>query len=319
MGLSRRNLKVDFVASGWPKGGMHFVIPFPDISPEIFTIPVGGFSFSLRWYALAYIAGLLIAWRMIVAMVRAPRLWSGDAPISAGQIEDLLTWVILGVVLGGRLGYVLFYQPAYYLANPLQIPVVWEGGMSFHGGLLGVITAGLIFCRKYGLPAWSVADLMAVSVAPGLFLGRIANFINAELWGRPSTLPWAVVFPGDRAQDCPLDWVGDCARHPSQLYEAGLEGLLMGSILMFLAWRKGWLKTPSALTGAFFAGYGLSRFIVEFFRQADAQFVAEGNPWGHVVQWGSAGLTMGQILSLPMILLGIALVWRARRKAGRKA
>ncbi len=295
---------------------MQMIIPFPDISPEIFTINLGGFSFALRWYALAYITGIVIGWRLAVALMRRARLWPNDtAPMTPGQVEDFLTWIILGIIVGGRLGFVLFYQPGYYLAHPAQIPVVWRGGMSFHGGFLGVMVAGIWYCRRHRLPMLSVADAMAVAAPAGLMLGRIANFINAELWGRPSTLPWAVIFPGPAAQDCP-GVVGLCARHPSQLYEAALEGLVLGSVLIYLAWRRDWLKKPGQILGLFLAGYGLARFIVEFFRQADAEFITPANPAGNVITfWGHTGLSMGQTLSLPMILVGLWFIWRARRVA----
>ncbi len=287
-------------------------IPFPALTPEIFTVSVGGMSFSLRWYALAYIAGLLIGWRIVVALMRRAHLWpAGRAPMSADAVEGLLTWVILGVILGGRIGFVLFYQPGYYLANPALILRIWEGGMAFHGGLVGVVIAAWLFCRRHGVPMLQAADAMALATPPGLFLGRIANFINAELWGRPSSLPWAVIFPGQAAQDCPGVAL-PCARHPSQLYEAGLEGLLLGLVLL-AALRAGALQTPGRIAGLFFAGYGAARFFVEFFRQADAQFISPGNPMGHALQFGAAGLSMGQLLSLPMIALGLLLILRARR------
>ncbi len=293
---------------------MQMVLNFPDISPEIFSIDIGSFSFALRWYALAYITGIIIAWRIAVAAVRRPALWpKNNPPMTPEQVESFLTWAILGIILGGRLGYVLFYKPAYYFANPAEIPILWEGGMSFHGGFLGVVIAGLLFCWKNKIPVFSAADMIAISVAPGLMLGRIANFINAELWGRPSDLPWAVVFPGQLAQDCP-GVTGLCARHPSQLYEAALEGLLLGILMLFLAWRKGWLKIPGQLTGVFIAGYGAARFVVEFFRQADPQFISPDNPMGYIIQIGSFGLSMGQLLSLPMFLAGLAFVYYARRR-----
>lgn len=289
---------------------MQAVIPFPDISPEILSLQIGGVTLALRWYALAYIAGILIGWRIVLAAIRRPALWPGQTPpMTADQVERLLTWIILGVLIGGRLGFVLIYQPGYYLTNPLHILRVWEGGMSFHGGFLGVVAAIALFARSEGVPILSTADALAIATPPGLFLGRVANFINAELWGRPSTLPWAVVFPGDAAQDCPLDWLGPCARHPSQLYEALLEGLLLGALLLWLAFRRGGLRHPGRMTGVFLVGYGLSRFAVEFFRVADAQFITPGNPLGHVL----AGLSMGQILSLPMIALGLWLAFRAPR------
>jgi len=285
-------------------------IPFPDISPEIYSFEIFGLTLALRWYALAYIAGLLIGWRLILRLIATARLWPKGAPMRSEQVERLLTWVILGVIIGGRTGFVLFYQPGYYLANPGQILRVWEGGMSFHGGFLGVVAAALIFCRREAIPMLSAADLMAVATPPGLLLGRIANFINAELWGRPTDLPWGVAFPSEAAQSCP-GVVGICARHPSQLYEAGLEGLVLGSLLLIIVWRRGWLARPGAVTGLFFAGYGAARFAVEFVRQPDAQFVTDGNPLGLAWQVGGYGLTMGQALSLPMIAVGLYLIWRA--------
>ncbi len=288
-------------------------LPFPDIGPDIFSISLFGMTFALRWYALAYIAGLVIGWRIVTALVRRPALWRDGPPMTAGQVESLLTWIILGVIIGGRLGYVLFYQPAQFLANPTQILRVWEGGMSFHGGFLGVVTATLIFCRSQRVPLLPAADALAVAAPPGLLLGRIANFINAELWGRPTTLPWGVAFPGEAAQTCP-GVIDICARHPSQLYEAALEGLVLGAVLLILVLRRGWLTRPGQTFGLFLAGYGLARFIVEFFRQADAQFITPDNPMGHVLQLGSVGLSMGQLLSLPMILAGLVLIVLARRR-----
>ncbi|WP_423206425.1 prolipoprotein diacylglyceryl transferase [Paracoccus yeei] len=289
------------------------MIPFPQISPEIFTIHLFGLSFSLRWYALAYLVGLIVGWRIIVGLMRRPALWGGRAPMRPEQAEELLTWVVLGVVLGGRLGFVLFYEPGYYLANPGQILKLWQGGMSFHGGFLGVVVAAWIYCRRHGVPALGLADALAVATPIGLGLGRVANFINAELWGRPTDLPWGVIFPGEAAQDCP-GVSGLCARHPSQLYEAGLEGVVLAAVL-FLLVRRGALRRPGLALGVFLAGYGLSRFVVEFFRQADAQFITAGNPLGHVIGGPVWGLSMGQLLSLPMILIGLGFVLMARRRA----
>ncbi|MBO9408970.1 prolipoprotein diacylglyceryl transferase [Shimia sp. R9_1] len=287
-------------------------IPFPNISPEIFSISAFGMEFALRWYALAYIVGILIGWRIVVATVNRASLWPNDtAPIEARQVEDLLSWVILGVILGGRLGYVLFYKPAFYLANPGDIIRIWDGGMAFHGGMLGVILAGFLYCRKYDLRPMQVGDAMALGVPVGLFLGRIANFINAELWGRPTDLPWGVIFPGQAAQDCG-QLVAYCARHPSQLYEALMEGVILGSLMLWLAYRRGALKRPGTLIGTFLAGYGTARFLVEFVRQPDAQFISPGNPLGLALQMNGYGFTMGQLLSLPMIALGLYLILRAR-------
>ncbi len=286
-------------------------IPFPDLSPFVFPSPVFGFQIPLRWYALAYIAGLLIGWRLVLAAVRSPRLWPGKPPMNAEQVESLLTWVILGVIFGGRLGYVIFYDPLTYLANPLGVLQVWQGGMSFHGGFAGVCAALYLFCRKNGVPLWSAADLLAMATPPGLLLGRLANFVNAELWGRPTDLPWGVAFPGEHAQTCE-GIVGICARHPSQLYEAAMEGLILGALLLYLVWRRDWLRWPGRATGLFFAGYGLARFAVEFVRQPDAQFITPGNPLGLAYHIGGWGLTMGQTLSLPMIAIGLWLLLRAR-------
>ncbi|WP_341233974.1 prolipoprotein diacylglyceryl transferase [uncultured Sulfitobacter sp.] len=292
---------------------MNAMIDFPNISPEIFSISLFGMTFALRWYALAYIAGILIGWRIVVRTVNHPEYWKDATPVMTKErVEDLLFWVILGVILGGRLGYVLFYQPAYYLQNPFQILRIWEGGMSFHGGAIGVIVALLAFTSRHGLNKISTGDMVALGLAPGLLLGRLANFINAELWGRPTDLPWGVPFPTVAAQDCP-DVLGICARHPSQLYEALLEGLILGALLLYMAWRRGALKSPGLIGGTFLAGYGIARFMVEFVRQPDAQFITPGNPLGLAWEIGGYGLTMGQILCLPMIAVGVFFIMRARR------
>lgn len=290
---------------------MPFAIPFPPLSPEIFSVDIGEFTFALRWYALAYIAGILIGWRIVVSLMSRLGLWATDPPMTAKQVEDLLTWVIIGIIAGGRLGYVVFYQPAYFLRNPLEIFAIWQGGMSFHGGMIGVVLAIVFYSSREKLPILSVADALAVATPPGLFFGRVANFINAELWGRSTSAPWGVIFPGPAAQDCGPDVPLPCARHPSQLYEAGLEGILLWAVLLVLVTRGG-LKYPGRAVGTFLAGYGSARFIVELFRQPDAQFVSADNPLGYVVQFGSAGLTMGQILSIPMIAVGVWLFLRTR-------
>lgn len=289
------------------------VLPFPDIGPELIRFELGPIVVAIRWYALAYIVGLLVAWRIILMAVRNERLWQPKtSPMTPEMVENIATWAIIGVILGGRLGFVLFYQPAYYLSNPLEILKVWQGGMSFHGGFLGIVVGTYVFSRRYDLRLGSVSDLMALGVTPGLLLGRIANFINAELWGRPSDLPWAVIFPGAAAQDC-VGVIGMCARHPSQLYEAALEGLLLGFVLFWVAFRRGGLGRPWQITGIFFAGYGAARFFVEFFRQADAQFISPDNPLGYALQFGGYGLSMGQLLSAPMIIIGVALIIYSRR------
>ena len=283
-------------------------IPFPPISPEIFSVDIAGFHLALRWYALAYIAGLVGAYYLMRRALRSPHLWPRGPVMSEVQLESLMTWIVAGVILGGRIGYVLFYQPQIYVSDPWQVLRVWEGGMSFHGGFLGVVGAGLIFCRLNRLPLLSVGDLFALATPFGLFLGRIANFINAELWGRASDLPWAVAFPGEAAL---CDGVV-CGRHPSQLYEAGLEGLVLGVLVLFAVWRGGWLLRPGRVMGLFVAGYGLARFAVEFVRQPDAQFVTLGNPLGLAWQFGGWGLTQGQALSLPMVAVGLWFLFRAK-------
>jgi phosphatidylglycerol:prolipoprotein diacylglycerol transferase len=294
---------------------MPLVLPFPDIDPVIFSVSLGGFELALRWYALAYIVGLLIGWRYVAALCRRPGLWGGTAAMRPEQADDLLTWMIVGVILGGRLGYVLFYQPGWFAANPGEILAVWRGGMSFHGGLLGVVAGVVGFSLRNGLEILKVGDAAAAAAPIGLFFGRLANFVNAELWGRPSTAPWAVVFPGEAAGACPAGWVGPCARHPSQLYEAALEGVVLFAVLA-LAIRAGALARPGRVFGLFLIGYGLARVAVEGFRQADAQFVTAGNPHGHVLRLGAEwGLTMGQILTLPMLVAGAVLLVRAGRRA----
>lgn len=294
---------------------MHALIPFPDLSPEIFTIAVGGFEFPLRWYALAYIGGILIAWQLAVMAVKRSALWpAGAAPMQPKQVEDLITWIILGVVFGGRLGFVLFYQPSYYLSHPLEILRIWQGGMAFHGGLLGVVAASWIYAARHNIPKLQMADLVAHTVAPGLMLGRFANFINAELWGRPTTLPWGVAFPGSEAQTCGQPLGELCARHPSQLYEATLEGVILGAFILVLVYRHQAFLRPGLILGTFLAGYGIARFVVEFFRQPDLHFVSPGNPLGLAWEINGYGLTQGQALSLPMIALGAYFVIRARRR-----
>ncbi|MFQ6549218.1 prolipoprotein diacylglyceryl transferase [Aestuariibius sp. 2305UL40-4] len=289
-------------------------IPFPEISPEIFSFEVFGLTIALRWYALAYIVGILIGWRLTVVAVKRPAIWGPEGPpMTPKQLEDLLTWIVLGVVLGGRLGSVIFYDPQRYLENPWEIVKIWEGGMAFHGGLLGVVLVLLIFTYRNKIPLIPAADLIALATPPALLLGRIANFINAELWGRPTDLPWGVIFPGQMAQFCP-GVEGLCARHPSQLYEAFLEGLLLMIVLLWLAFRRGWLKRPGRITGLFLVGYGVGRFLVEFVRQPDLQFQSPENPLGLYLHVDGVGLTAGQTLSLPMIALGLYLIFALNRR-----
>lgn len=293
------------------------MIPFPDISPELFSISIFGIEFALRWYALAYIVGIVLGWRIAVLALRRPKIWPDErAPMAPERAEDLMTWVIIGILAGGRLGYVLFYRPGYYLENPLEIPMLWTGGMSFHGGFLGVVLAVWWFYRRQGVPYLQGADLLSICIWPGILLGRLANFVNAELWGRPTDLPWGVIFPGEAAQACG-QITGLCARHPSQLYEALLEGLILGGLLMWLAFARKVFQRPGMSLGIFLAGYGLARFAVEFVRQPDAQFISEGNPLGLAFQIDGWGITMGQALSLPMIVVGLWFILRARPRDAR--
>ena len=264
---------------------MLLVLPFPDIDP----IAVALGPLAIRWYSLAYIVGLIAAWRYCRRLAERP-----PNAIDPDQFDDFLLWATLGVVLGGRLGYVLFYKPAFFLANPLEILVIWQGGMSFHGGAAGVILAIILFARKRGISWLSLGDLVACAVPIGLFLGRLANFVNGELYGRAADVPWAMVFPRDPEQ---------IPRHPSQLYEAGLEGIVL-FLLLYLLVRRGWLERPGAIGGAFLAGYGLARIIVEFFREPDAHL-------GFLLGF----TTMGQVLSFPLIIAGVILIaWGYRAK-----
>ena len=223
------------------------------------------------------------------------------------QADSILTYLIVGVIIGGRIGYVFFYNLNFYLMQPLEIIKIWDGGMSFHGGFLGVVIAVLIYCYTNKLDLWSIADMIAMSTPPGLMLGRLANFINAELWGRETTMPWGVIFPGDRAQTCAYYTNGLCARHPTQLYEAFFEGLVL-FILLFVLARSGAFCRPKLISGSFFIGYGVSRFGIEFFRVPDPQFFSNDNPYGFAYAIGSYIVTMGQALSIPIVFFGLIFV-----------
>jgi phosphatidylglycerol---prolipoprotein diacylglyceryl transferase len=265
-------------------------IPFPDLDPV--ALQIG--PFALRWYALAYIAGLMIGWRYIVSIAKTPRLWGGKAaPISVAQADDFLFWATLGVILGGRLGYVLFYRPDIIWTSPLEIFAIWHGGMSFHGGLLGVAVAIFWFARSAKIPLLSLGDLAAAAAPIGLFFGRIANFINGELWGRPTDAPWGVIFPA----------AGPEPRHPSQLYEALLEGLVLFVVLRVATHHRGALQRPGLTAGLFLLGYGVFRALVELVREPDH----------HMPEALRHFLTMGMLLCVPMIVAGAYLVMRARR------
>ncbi len=261
-----------------------YAIAFPMIDPVL--VEIG--PLAIRWYALAYIAGLVLGWRYMMWLAK-----QAGSLIKPKDADDFLVWAVFGVILGGRLGYVVFYKPEYYLANPSEIIQTWQGGMSFHGGFLGVLFATWLFCRLRDIRFWAFIDLAAVVTPFGLFFGRIANFINSELWGRTTDVAWGVVFPNG----------GPYPRHPSQLYEAALEGLVL-LVVLHLVWRRESLRnTPGVISGAFLIGYGLSRIIVEFYREPDAHL-------GFLL----GGATMGQLLSIPMVLAGVGLIAYARKR-----
>jgi phosphatidylglycerol---prolipoprotein diacylglyceryl transferase len=264
---------------------MTFVIPFPNIDPVLISIG----PFAIRWYALAYIGGLLIGWRLMRRLALRP-----PEAATLEDVDDFLVWATLGVVLGGRFGYVLFYNAPYFLENPLSVFAVWRGGMSFHGGLLGVMVATVVFCRRRKIPLLMFSDRIACVAPIGLFLGRVANFVNGELFGRVADVPWAVVFPRG----------GPEPRHPSQLYEALGEGALLFGLVMWLAGDERLRRRPGLICGVFLAGYGAARMIGELFRQPDA----------HIGFLGF-GTTMGQWLSLPLMIGGLYLINRARQHA----
>lgn len=278
------------------------MLPFPDIDPIALSLDLGLVQLDLTWYALAYMAGLLGGWWIAARALARPHLWGGTPPMSRDTLADFVLWTTAGIIIGGRLGYIAFYNPDI-LATPSRIFALWNGGMSFHGGFAGVALVALIFARKQGASTRQLADLLALAAPLGLLLGRLTNFINAELWGRATDAPWGIVFPGASSL---CDDGTACARHPTQLYEAGLEGLLLGAILLTLAFGTRALTRPGTLTGLFLVGYGTARIFVEMFRQADAQFITADNPMGHVLSLGSMGLSMGQILSIPMIFAGLA-------------
>ena len=265
-------------------------ISFPNIDPVLVTIG----PLAIHWYGIGYIVGILFGWWYAKRLVTSPKLWpAGVLPMKPEDIDDFVVWAAIGVVLGGRTGYVLFYDLPRYIANPLDIFAVWQGGMSFHGGLLGVILAMILFSRSRGIRVWTLFDVVAAGVPVGLGLVRLANFINSELWGRVTDVPWAIEFPNG----------GPFPRHPSQLYEALLEGLVLFCLLRFLTHSRLKLALPGFVSGAFIAGYGCARIFVEFFREPDRQL-------GYLL--GTNWLTMGMILSTPMVLLGIWAMATAR-------
>jgi phosphatidylglycerol---prolipoprotein diacylglyceryl transferase len=268
-------------------------IPFPALDP----VAISFGPFAIRWYGLAYFAGILIGWWYAGRLVSNDRLWGRRAPITRADIDDLVLWIVVGVVAGGRIGYAIFYEPGHFLNDPAAFFKLWQGGMSFHGGLTGTILAMAIFSLRRKIPMLSLFDVSAAAVPFGLFFGRIANFINGELWGRPTTVPWGMVFPG----------AGPLPRHPSELYEAGLEGIVLFIVLRLLTHRFKSLTRPGVTGGAFVAGYGIARITVEFFREPDAQ-----------IGFLAGGLTMGMVLSIPMVIIGIVAVIVCARRSERQ-
>jgi phosphatidylglycerol:prolipoprotein diacylglycerol transferase len=268
-------------------------ITFPAIDPV--AISIG--PLAIRWYALAYISGIVLGWIYARALIKSAKLWDGPAPIAPLQLDDFILWVTIGIIVGGRTGYVLFYNPAVFIQNPAAILKLWEGGMSFHGGFLGCVAAVMLFALKNKISILSLGDITTAVAPIGILLGRLANFIKGELWGRETdaSVPWRMIFPDDPLQ---------LFRHPSQLYEAALEGILLFAVLAVMV-RMGALKRPGLILGSFITIYGLARITGEFFREPDPQL---GFLWG--------GLTMGMLLSVPMIIAGAILIIMAwRRKA----
>lgn len=272
-------------------------MPFPNIDPIAFSVG----PLDVRWYGIGYVVSILLGWWYARKIASTPRLWANDTPAMTNiDLDDFLLWAAIGIVVGGRIGFILFYDLPLYLAEPTLIFEIWKGGMSFHGGITGTTIAMILFAKKRGISAWSLFDVVATVCVTGLFLVRIANFINGELFGGLSDLPWAVVFPGQEP----------FARHPSQLYEAGLEGLLTGIVLAIMVFRFGALKRPGVVAGTFVSLYAISRILVEFVRVPDVQV-------GYLL--GTSWLTMGMVLSVPMLLLGLWAIWRANRVAARTA
>ena len=271
--------------------GQH--IRFEDLHLNPVALHLG--FFDLKWYSLAYIAGILSGWWYLNRLLSQP-----GAPMATRHSDDLVFYATLGIILGGRLGYVIFYAPELFVQSPLSVLRLWDGGMSFHGGVIGTTVAIYVMARKHKLSWLRIHDYVACVAPLGLFFGRLANFVNGELWGRPTDVPWGIVFPHTGM---------DVARHPSQLYEAGLEGLLLGLVLWFLFWRTQARYEPGKLVGTFLLGYGLSRYFVEFFREADAQFAG--------TIFANPGLHMGQLLTLPMIAGGVYLIATAKKRRVR--
>jgi phosphatidylglycerol:prolipoprotein diacylglycerol transferase len=308
-GTVRRKPELGALAGGYGKGSPRgapaapregsmpiLALKFPGFDPVL--VQIG--PFAIRWYALAYICGILLGWLYARFIIRTGRFWPYHrAPLKVTDYDDFIVWITIGIILGGRTGYVLFYNLPHFMAHPLEIFELWKGGMAFHGGFAGCVLAVILFARRRGIPIMALGDITAAVGPIGLFLGRIANFINGELWGRATDVPWAMIFPAG----------GDVPRHPSQLYEAGLEGIVLFVLLAALV-NRGALKTPGFLIGVFAVGYAAARIIVENFREPDAQL-------GYL--WGTT--TMGQLLSFPLLLAGLGFIayslWHAPTRSQR--
>lgn len=303
---------------------MQAPLHLPDINPVIYHIWI----ISIRWYALAYVVGIVLGWFYISRMLKQDNLWTPrSAPLEASQLDDLILWITAGVILGGRIGYILFYNASIIWKTPVEIFTIWKGGMSFHGGFLGVVaaTVGYSLVKKFPLDRMlNLGDLLAAAAPIGLFFGRLANFINGELWGRPTNLPWGMVFCNHYIREqnkeqyggeCPANFdpatgsFHDIARHPSQLYEAFGEGLVLFAITALLVWRFGRLRRPGLVMGVFVAGYAVIRILLENVREPDDQMLPF---FKHVI-------TMGQLLSLLMLIAGIFFIWHARRNKSATA
>ena len=265
---------------------------------------------NVQWYGLSYIAGILLAWLFMVKLVQNKDLWfSCKSIIGRSEVDDLITYMIFGIIVGGRLGYCLFYTPGYYFDNPIKIIFIWEGGMSFHGGFLGVLISWILFGVRKKISLLSLGDLIAFASPPGLFFGRIANFINGELWGKPTTPTFGIQFTKGNGQFCPSPNEIPCFRHPSELYEAFFEGVVLMTIFYYLVLVSKALKKPGLIFGSFLLGYGVIRFSIEFLREPDAFFITNENPYGYVVEFfPGIGMSMGQLLTVPMFVFGLLMI-----------
>ncbi len=286
------------------------IFQYPNINETAFSINLLGLHLNVQWYGLSYIAGILLAWFFMAKLVQNKDLWlSCKSIIERSEVDDLITYMIFGIIVGGRLGYCLLYTPGYYFDNPIKIIFIWEGGMSFHGGFFGVLISGILFGVRKKLSLLSLGDLIAFASPPGLFFGRIANFINGELWGKPTTPTFGIQFTKGNGQFCPNPNEIPCFRHPSQLYEAFFEGIVLMTIFYYLVFVSKALKKPGFIFGSFLLGYGVIRFSIEFLREPDAFFITNENPYGYVVEFfPGIGMSMGQLLTVPMFVFGLLMI-----------